>query len=122
MTTLATLRRKSTRPPLATMSTFSSAPDPKKQHRVVAVLTLECVVAVTGVPLEDVVVRTHQGEIVAVVAEDEVVAAAAEERVGTLRAEERVVQGPTVDRQLDDVRRQGGGGDVVVAAQRVDHE
>ena len=54
---------------------------PKNSMRVRAVLAFDGVVAVAGVPLEDVVAGTQQREIVAAVAEDEIVAVAAEEYV-----------------------------------------
>ncbi len=63
----------------------------EEQHRVGAVLALERVVAVAGVPPEHVVAGAHQGDVVAVVAEDVVVAVAAEEHVDALRAEQLVV-------------------------------
>ena len=120
--TLATSRRKRTRPPLATMSMFSLAFGAEEEHRVGAVLALDGVVAVARIPLEHVVAGAHEGHVVAVVAEDEVVAVAAEEHVGALRAEERVVAGAAVDRQLDDAGGQRGRRHAVVAAQGVDDE
>ena len=94
----------------------------EEQHFVEAVLTFDCVVAVAGVPLEHIVARAKESDVVAVVTEDEVVAVAGQHDVGALAAEHGVVARPGVDRELDHAGRQGGGGDAVVAAQRVDDQ
>ena len=120
--TLATLRRNSARPPLATMSMFSADVRAEEQHRVDAVLAFDRVVAVARIPLEHVVAGAHQRDVVAVVAEDEVVAVAADQRVGALAAEDRVVAGAAIEGQLDDPGRQRRGRDPVVAAEPVDDE
>ena len=120
--TLATSRRKRTRPPLATMSMFSLAFEPKKS--IVSVPSWPSMVSLPspGSHWKTSSPAPMQGHVVAVVAEDEVVAVAAEEHVGALRAEERVVAGAAVDRQLDDAGGQRGRRHAVVAAQGVDDE
>ena len=75
--TLAMLRKKRTRPPLAATSTFSATLAPLNSIRSKPASTLEGVVVVAGVPDEDVVAGAHQGHVVAVAAVDQVVALAA---------------------------------------------
>ena len=120
--TLATSRKNSARPPLADDVDVLGDVRAEEQHLVGAVLAFDGVVAVARVPLEDVVAGAEEGDVVAVVAEHEVVAVAGQERVGALAAEQRVVARAGIDRELDDAGRQGGGGDLVVAIQRVDDQ
>ncbi len=101
---------------------FSAMLAAEEEHRVEAVLAFDRVVAVAGVPLEDVISGAHEGDVVAVVAENEVVAVAADERVGALAAEDGVVAGAAVERELHDACRQGRGRDPVVAAKALDDE
>ncbi len=122
MVTLAMLRTNRTRAAVRNNVDVLVDVGAEEEHRVEAVLALERVVAVAGIPLEDIVLGSHERTVVAVVAEEEVVAGTAEECVGALRAEERVVACAAVDRQLDDACRQGGCRHAVVAAQRVDDE
>ena len=68
-----------------------------ERHRVGAVLALDDVAAVAGIPLERVVAGSEQRDVVALVAVDEVVAVAAEQDVGAVAAEERVVARAAVD-------------------------
>ena len=53
----------------------------KKQHGIRTILAFDGIVAVTGVPLEDVVACTKQREIVAAVTVNEIVAISAEQDV-----------------------------------------
>ena len=98
---LATSRVKRTRLPLAEMSMFSLTLAPLNDQRVGAVLALDGVAAVAGIPLEGVVAGAEEGGVVAAAAVDEVVAVAAEQRVGAVAAGDRVVAGAAVDGELD---------------------
>ena len=93
-----------------------------EQHRVGAVLALDRVVAVAGIPLELVVSGSEQRDVVALVAVDEVVAVAAQQDVDAVAAEERVVACAPVDRDLDQGREVPRRGEAVVAAVRVEDE
>ena len=62
-----------------------------EQHCVGAVLALDHVAAVAGIPLEGVVARAHLRHIGALVAVDKVVSVAAEQPVDAVGAEQRVV-------------------------------
>ena len=93
-----------------------------EQHRVGAVLALDRVAAVAGIPLERVVSGSEQCGVVALVAVDEVVAVAAQQDVGAVAAEERVVARTPVDGDLDQGREVPGRGEAVVAAVRVEDE
>ena len=57
-----------------------------EEHRVVAVLALDGVAAVAGVPDEGVVAGAHEGDVVAAAAGDDVVAVAADQHVVALAA------------------------------------
>ena len=93
-----------------------------EEHRVGAVLALDGVAAVAGIPDEGVVAGAQQGEVVAAVAVDRVVTGTAEQRLDALAAGERVVAVAAVERQRDRCRGQVGGVDRVVAAEAVDGE
>ena len=90
--TLAILRKKSTRPPLAEMVDVFGDDGPVELKLVQAGLALEGVVVVARVPDEHVVARAHEGGIVAV---------AAVEQVAAFAAEEDVFAETAVHRQLD---------------------
>ena len=92
----------------------------EEQHGVESVLTFNGVVAVARIPLEHIVTRAEEGNVVAVVAKDEIVAVAAEKNVGALAAEDNVVARTAVDGQLQDAGWQGRGSDAVVPAKAVD--
>ena len=77
---LPTSRVKPTRLPLAEMSMFSLTLAPLNSMRVVAVLALDGVAAVAGVPDEGVVAGAEQGRVVAAAAVDDVVAVAADQQ------------------------------------------
>ena len=68
-----------------------------EQHRVGAVLALDHVAAVAGIPLERVVAGAHERDVVALLAVDEVVAVATEQEVDAVAAEQGVVAGAAVD-------------------------
>src|SRR5262249_45375856 len=89
---------------------------------VLAVLALDDVAAVAGVPHERVVPRPQERHVVAAAAGHQVVAVAPEEGVGAGAADDGVVAGPAVHRQPDHAGGQGGGAHHVVAAERVHHE
>ena len=94
MTTLAMLREKRTRPPLAEDVDLLGGVGAVEEHRVEAVLAFEGVVVVARVPDEGVVAGAHEGGVVAVAAVDQVVA---------LAADEDVVAEAAVHRELDAV-------------------
>ena len=79
MVMLAGLRKNLSRLPLAEMSTCSAACGAVEDHRVVAVLALEDVAAVTGIPDERVVAGTHQSRVGAAIAVDRVIATGADQ-------------------------------------------
>ena len=81
MVTLAMLRKKAARSPLAEMVDLLGDDGAVEDERVEPVLTFDGVVVVTRVPDERVVARAHEGEVVAVAAVDQVVAFAADEDV-----------------------------------------
>ncbi len=72
-----------------------------EQQRVGARLALDDVAAVAGIPVEDVVARAEEGDVVALLPVDEVVALAAEQRVAAVAREDRVVARTAVERQAD---------------------
>ena len=63
-----------------------------EEHRVRSVLALDCVAAVTWIPLEHVVAGADECHIVTLLAVDEVVAIAAEQQVDAVAAEDRVIR------------------------------
>ena len=65
MVTLATSRKNRTRPPFAEMSMFSFALAPKNSIVSDALLTFDDIAAIARIPLEQVVARTEQGNVVA---------------------------------------------------------
>ena len=91
-----------------------------ERHLVDAVLALDDVVAVTGIPLERVVAGAQQAGVVALLAVDEVVAVAAEQEVDAVAAEQVVVAGAPVDGDADQRGQVAGRGVGVVAAVGVD--
>ena len=93
-----------------------------EEQRVGAVLALDDVAAVAGIPLEDVVAGAEEGGVVALLAVDEIVAVAAEEDVDAVAAENGVVAGAAVDRQFDEGSQIAGGAEAVVAAVHVEDE
>ena len=93
-----------------------------ERHRVGAVLALDGVAAVAGIPLERVVAGAEQRGVVALLAVDEVVAVAAEQDVDAVAAEQRVVAGAAVDGDLDQRGEVAGRGEAVVAAVGVEDE
>ena len=75
-----------------------------EDHRVVAVLALDDVAAVAGIPDERVVAGAHQGRVGTTVAVDRVVAAGADQHLRSGATGERVVPVATVERRRDRVR------------------
>ena len=115
-------RKNRSRFPLADRSKCSAPLAPLKRIVSAAVLALDGVAAVAGIPDEGVVAGAQQGQVVAAVAVDRVVPVAAEQRLDALAAGERVVAVAAVERQRDRCRGQAGGVDRVVAAEAVDGE
>src|SRR5262249_42973311 len=69
-----------------------------EQEGVHAVLTLDLVAAVTGIPLECAVAGAEKRDVVTLVAVDEIVAVTAEQTVGAVTTENGVVAGAAVHR------------------------
>ena len=92
-----------------------------EEHRVAAVLALDGVAAVAGIPLERVVAGSQEGNIRAPVSVDEVVPVTADEAVVAVTAVDRVVVGAAVDRERRQASEAGAGVDRVVAGEAV-HE
>ena len=93
-----------------------------EQQGVGAVLALDRVAAVAGIPLEYVVAGAEEGDVIALLAVDEIVAVAAEESVGAVTAENGVVAGAAVDRHADEGGQIARGAETVVAAVHVEDE
>src|SRR5262249_49739568 len=93
-----------------------------EQEGVHAVLTLDLVAAVAGIPLERVVAGAENGDVVALVAIDETVAVAAEQMVGTVATENGVVAGAAIARRADKGGKIAGGAEGIVPAIHVDDE
>ena len=91
-------------------------------QRVGAALALDHVAAVAGVPHERVVAGAQEGHVVAAAADDGVVAVAADQHVVAVAAGDGVVARAAVHGQPDHAGGQSGGGDRVVAAERVHDE
>ncbi len=91
-------------------------------HRVGAVLPLDHVAGIAGIPLEGVVAGAEERDVVALLAVGEVVAVAAEQHVGAVGAEEVVVAGAAVGGDLDQRGQVAGGREAVVAAVGVEDE
>ena len=113
MVTLAISRKNRTRPLLAEMSICSATTGAIEEHRVEAVLALERVVVVAGVPDKGVVAGAHQGRVVAITAVDQVVAFA---------AENEVISEAAVHRELDAVGFQRSGVHDVETVQGVEDQ
>ena len=106
---LPRLRMNRTRPPLADDVEDLGAVAAVEQHRVGAVLALDDVAAVAGIPLERVVAGAEERDVVALLAVDEVVAVAAEQHVDAVAAEQGVVAGAAVDGDRDERGQVAGG-------------
>ena len=119
---LPRLRVNRARPPLAESAKISIPRAAVEQQRVDAVLALDHVAAVAGIPLEHVVAGAEERDVVALLAVDEVVAVAAEDEVGAVGAEKGIVARAAVDRHFDECGQIASGTEAVVAAIRVDHE
>ncbi len=87
-----------------------------------AVLALDHVAAVAGVPHEGVVPGAAGQHVAALAADEDVVAGTAQQRVRALAAGDGVVAGPAVHGQLDHPRGQSGTAHRVVAAECVHDE
>ncbi len=72
-----------------------------EEHRVSAVLALDDIAAVAGIPDEGVVTGAHECHVVAAVSIDGVVSVAAEQQLGARASGQAVVSGSAVDRQRD---------------------
>ena len=119
MVMLATSRVKRTRLPLAEMSIFSLTFAAVEEHRVEAVLSLDGVAAVAGVPDEGVVAGAHEGHVVASAAVDDVVAVAADQDVVAVAAGDGVVARAAVHGERDQCGQAVPGGERVVPAVHV---
>src|SRR6185503_6904736 len=68
---------------------------------VLAILTFDHIVAIAGIPLEDIVTSAERCGIVSLLPIDEVVAVPAHQQVGTVASEESIVTSSSIDGNLN---------------------
>src|SRR4029077_2095960 len=87
-----------------------------------AVLAVNDIAAVAGVPDKRVVSGPEYRRIAATAAGDDVIAGAAQERVVAIATGDGVISGAAIDRKMDKIGEAIAGGEDVVAVIHVEHE